>query len=279
MEISTKEKAQFREILLKALLAGAKVLKKKFLKVAFQYKGRANLVTEADFLSQKAVLAVIGRLAPLHDYQAEENAVRNTGSPFRWVIDPLDGTTNYAHGYPASCVSIVLLFQEEPLLGGIIDPFREECFIAEKGKGAFLNGKRIFVSKTKSLKESLLITGFAYDRHRHSHFYVERLRRFLLASHDIRRSGSAALDLAWIACGRADGFWEFRLNPWDVAAGWLLVEEAGGKVTDFSGKRWLSPNVFGPQTLATNGRIHSEMLSFFRGLRFPRDLVLKAAGF
>ncbi len=275
MEVSKSENTRFRKILLEALSAGAEVLKKKFRKVSFRYKGRANLVTEADVLSQKAILAVIRRFAPLHDYQAEENAVRNTGSLFRWVIDPLDGTTNYAHGYPASCVSIALLFKDQPIFGGVYDPFREERFIAEKGRGAFLNGKKISVSKIKSLKESLLITGFAYDRHRHSHFYVERLRKFLLASHDIRRSGSAALDLAWIACGRADGFWEFRLNPWDVAAGWLLVEEAGGKVTDFSGKRWSNPKVFGPQTLASNGRIHSEMLSFFKGFRFPKDLIPK----
>ncbi len=276
MKISKNEIARYQGVLLKALSAGAKVLKKKFLHVSIRYKGRANLVTEADILSQKAILSVIARLAPLHDYQAEENAVRNTGSPFRWVIDPLDGTTNYAHGYPASCVSIALLFKDKPILGGVEDPFRGERFIAEKNRGAFLNGKKISVSKTKLLRESLLITGFAYDRHRHSHFYVERLRKFLLASHDIRRSGSAALDLAWIACGRADGFWEFRLNPWDVAAGWLLVEEAGGRVTDFSGKRWSRPSVFGPQTLASNGRIHSEMLSFFKGLKFPKDL--KAAG-
>ena len=273
MEIPTNESARYRAILLKALAAGSRVLKNKFLSVSVRYKGRVNLVTEADLLSQKAILSVIERLAPLHDYQAEEDAVRDTGSPFRWVIDPLDGTTNYAHGYPASCVSIALLFKDKPILAGIEDPFRGERFIAEKGKGSFLNGKKIMVSGVQSLRESLLITGFAYDRHRHSHFYVERLRKFLLASHDIRRSGSAALDLAWISCGRADGFWEFRLNPWDVAAGWLLVEEAGGRVTDFSGRRWPHPKAFGPQTLASNGRIHSEMLAFFKGLKFPKDLA------
>ena len=273
MEIPRDESARYRAILLKALAAGARVLKDKFLSVSVRYKGRVNLVTEADLLSQKAILSVIERLAPSHDYQAEEDAVRDTGSSFRWVIDPLDGTTNYAHGYPASCVSIALLFKDKPILAGIEDPFRGERFIAEKGKGSFLNGKKIMVSGVKSLRESLLITGFAYDRHRHSHFYIERLRRFLLASHDIRRSGSAALDLAWIACGRADGFWEFRLNPWDVAAGWLLVEEAGGRVTDFGGRRWPHPKAFGPQTLASNGRIHSEMLAFFKGLKFPKDLA------
>lgn len=264
MKIPNKDSALFRQTLNEALDVSARILKRRFLRVSIQYKGRVNLVTEADFASQKAILDIFKRRVPAHDYQAEEQARRETGSPFCWVVDPLDGTTNYAHGFPVSCVSIALLFKGKPILAGIEDPFRGERFIAEKGRGAFLNGKRIHVSKTKSLRESLLITGFAYDRHKRSHFYVELFRKFLLASHDVRRTGSAALDLAWISCGRADGFWEFRLSPWDVAAGMLLVEEAGGKITDFKGRAWTDPALYGPQTLATNGLIHREMVSFFK---------------
>ena len=264
MKITDKEMGLFRKTLNEALDQATEILKKRFLRVSIQYKGRVNLVTEADFESQKAILSVFKRRVPFHDYQAEENAVRETGSPFQWVVDPLDGTTNYAHGFPASCVSIALLFRGKSILAGIADPFRHERFIAEKGRGAFLNGKRISVSKVKSLGESLLITGFPYDRHKRSHFYIDFFRRFLLASHDVRRVGSAALDLAWIACGRADGFWEFHLKPWDVAAGLLLIEEAGGKVTDFQGRVWKDKNLFGAETLATNGLIHQEMAGFFK---------------
>lgn len=264
MKITDKEMRLFRKTLNEALDGATQVLKKRFLRVSIQYKGRANLVTEADFESQKKILSIFKRHVPLHDYQAEENGIREAGSPFQWVVDPLDGTTNYAHGFPVSCVSIALLFHGKPLLAGIADPFRNERFIAEKGRGAFLNGKRIYVSRVKSLSESLLITGFPYDRHKRSHFYVDLFRRFLLASHDVRRLGSAALDLAWIACGRADGFWEFHLKPWDVSAGLLLVEEAGGRVTDFQGRIWKNTNSFGPETLATNGLIHREMTAFLK---------------
>jgi myo-inositol-1(or 4)-monophosphatase len=236
-------------------------MRKHFGHARIRYKGRANLVTQADVQSQAAILGLIKRRFPSHDYRAEEDAVRETGSEFLWIIDPLDGTTNYAHGYPASCVSIGLLKDGRPLLGGVYDPFREELFFAEKGRGARLNGGRIHVSRVPKLAESLLVTGFAYDRAERSRFYVEQFRRFMVRCHDVRRSGTAALDMAWTAAGRVDGFWELYLNPWDVAAGMLLVEEAGGRVTDFSGKVWTDPKTYGRQTLATNSRIHREMLA------------------
>jgi myo-inositol-1(or 4)-monophosphatase len=179
-----------------------------------------------------------------------------------WVIDPLDGTTNFAHTNPVCCVSIGLVDGEagRPVLGGIYDPFRDELFVAERKKGATMNGRRIRVSRTGNLEEALLVTGFPYDRQQHAEFYTKLYAEFMRRCHDVRRSGSAALDLAWVSCGRLDGYWEFKLNPWDVAAGRLLVEEAGGKVSDFSNRPWASLADFGKQTLATNGRIHARML-------------------
>lgn len=255
-----------RDALAEALDAAGKVLKERFGKVHARLKGRANLVTEADLASQKAVLSVIKRRCPGHDWRCEEDDVRDTGAEFVWVVDPLDGTTNYAHGYPASAVSVGVLRRGVPTLGGVHDPFRDERFTAERGKGARLNGKILKVSSPKKLDESLLVTGFAYDRgdQARSKFYVELYRRFMTASHDVRRSGAASLDMAWIAAGRADGFWERGLSPWDVAAGRLLVEEAGGRVSDFSGAEWVDLKEYGRETLATNGRIHDAMLKMIQ---------------
>lgn len=255
-----------KKVLLEALEASGNVLRKHFGKVSIRYKGPADLLTEADLASQDAILKIIRRKLPEHDYMAEEKEVRSTGSDYLWIIDPLDGTTNYAHGYPAACVSIGLLHRGKPLLGGIFDPFRNELFTAEKGRGASMNGRRMSVSRAESLSTSLLITGFPYDRSLNSHFYTEYYRQFMTDCHDIRRSGTAALDMAWIAAGRADGFWEFSLNPWDVAAGWLLVSEAGGRVSDFSGRPWGYPDNIGRQTLATNGRVHAGMLRKLRSI-------------
>jgi myo-inositol-1(or 4)-monophosphatase len=255
-----------RRALDQALTQGGEVLKKHFGKAKLEFKGRANIVTQADVQSQRAILDVLKRLCPEHDYKAEESGVRETGSDYLWLIDPLDGTTNYAHGYPASCVSIGLLHRGKPLLGGVLDPFRGERFTAERGKGARMNGRRLKVSAPARLEDSLLVTGFAYDRgeDERSRFYVELYRKFMVRCHDVRRSGAASLDLAWIAAGRADGFWESGLSPWDVAAGWLLVEEAGGKVSDFSGRPWTDVQTLGRQTLATNGRVHDAMLGIIR---------------
>lgn len=256
--------APLRSALHEALDKAGRVMRKRFGKVTMRYKGRANIVTAADLESQEAVLSVIRRRFPGHDFRAEEDAVKDTGSDFVWIIDPLDGTTNYAHGYPVSCVSIGLLHRRRPLVGGVYDPFRDELFAAEAGRGARLNGRKMSVSRIAGLESSLLITGFAYDRAERSRYYVEFYRKFMTLCHDVRRSGCAALDLAWIAAGRADGFWEFNLSPWDVAAGMLLVAEAGGKVTNFSGTPWTRYNEFGKETLATNGRVHGTMLAILK---------------
>lgn len=252
------------KVLKKCLLSAGKVLTSYFGKTSYSLKGHANLVTEADLKSQDAILAIMRREFPGHDYMAEENCRKILGSDCLWVIDPLDGTTNYAHGFPAACVSIGMLKKGEPCVGGVFDPFRKELFMAAKGRGTVLNDRKVRVSSTPSLGKSLLLTGFPYDRAGKAAFYCSFYSDFLEICHDIRRSGSAALDLAWTAAGRADGYWEFNLKPWDVSAGMLLVEEAGGKVTDFEGKKWKNAADYGRQTLASNGKIHGQVLKIIQ---------------
>ncbi|MEK7389952.1 MAG: inositol monophosphatase family protein [Elusimicrobiota bacterium] len=250
-----------RALLTKALLRAGAVLRRRFGKVSYVQKRRADLLTAADLESQSAILGAIRGAFPNDDYKSEENAVKLTDAEHLWIIDPLDGTTNFAHGYPVSCVSIGVLKRGKPFLGGVYDPFRDELFLAEKGRGATLNGKALAVSTTRTVSSALLITGFAYDRAERADYYLARFKTFITRSHDVRRSGSAALDMAWVAAGRADGFWEFKLNPWDVCAGLLLVTEAGGRVTDFRNRPWTEWRTMGEETLATNSRVHAEMLS------------------
>ena len=259
-----RDDSDLRRTLIGALEGSGRILLRGFGRTSFRLKGRANLITEVDRASEEQIVRRILRDFPDHDYITEERPPRRGGSEFLWIVDPLDGTTNYAHGYPAACVTIGLFHRGRPLLAGTLDPFRGELFFARKSRGCFINGRRARVSRTAKLEDSLLITGFPYDRAERSHFYVEYYRKFMTLSHDVRRSGSAALDMAWIAAGRADGYWEFNLSPWDVAAGLLLVEEAGGKVSDFSGSAWNSVEGLGKQTLATNGRVHSAMLKILR---------------
>ncbi len=258
--------ALFRRTLLDALRAGGRQLKGGFGKARVRYKslGRANALTQVDLAAEKAILRVIRSRFPEHDFLAEERATRRSGAEYLWVIDPLDGTLNFAHGFPVCCVSIALLRGLAPLIGGVYDPFREEFFLAEAGRGATLNGRRIRVSRVRKIEDGLLATGFPYDRDVRATLYSEWVRRFLCRAQDLRRGGSAALDLAWVAAGRLDGYWELRLNPWDVAAGLLLVREAGGNVTDLSGKPWTALESFGKETVASNGRIQQAMLDLLK---------------
>lgn len=233
-----------------------------FGKVAIEYKGDVDLVTVADRSSEALIVSRIRKEWPQHDLMGEEGSRQETGSDFRWYVDPLDGTTNFAHGYPVFCVSIALEYKGERIAGVIYDPTRDEMFAAEKGSGSRLNGRPIHVSKTQRLAEALVATGFpSHKRHKNPniHFY----HQITLRSHGVRRAGSAALDLCCVACGRYDAFWEFNLNPWDTAAGVLLVEEAGGKVTNFaSGPFAISSR----EVLASNVLLHDELLTEFKNI-------------
>jgi myo-inositol-1(or 4)-monophosphatase len=246
--------------------------------VATEYKGDVDLVTEADRASEKLIVERLSAVFPGHGICGEEGARRGLDAEYRWYVDPLDGTTNFAHGFPVFCVSLGLEHRPagtaadadgELVAGVIYDPLRDEMFIAEKGQGAWLNGRKLQVSRTNTLSEALLATGFP-SRKRHVspniHFYHE----FTLRSHGVRRAGSAALDLAYTASGRIDGFWEFHLNPWDTAAGALLVVEAGGTMSRFDGTPFqLNSN----EVLATNGLLREELISMFADLFAGRDLL------
>jgi myo-inositol-1(or 4)-monophosphatase len=221
------------------------------------YKGEINLVTEVDKASEGMITSKINHLFPDHDILAEEFTSTNKGSDFRWIVDPLDGTINYAHGYPVFCVSIALQRLDKIVLGIIYNPMLEEIFEAEKGKGALLNGRQIHVSNTGKIGESLLATGFPYDIRDDSESALNYFNTMIMKVRGIRRAGSAALDLAYLADGRFDGFWELKLNPWDTAAGWLMVEEAGGIVTDLRGKAYYLES---PVILASNGKIHEQIM-------------------
>jgi myo-inositol-1(or 4)-monophosphatase len=221
-----------------------------------RYKGdEVDLVTQADRRSEELIVARLNKYFPCHAVAAEEGTGKETSSEFRWHVDPLDGTTNFAHGYPCFCVSIALAQRETLLAAVVFNPFYKELFTAARGEGAAFNGKKIHVSKVTSLSTSLLCTGFPV-RNRKASPNLQYYGDFTQRSHGVRRDGSAALDLACVAMGRFDAFWEFNLQKWDTAAGVLLVEEAGGRVSDFDGKPY---QLGGPIILATNGLIHEEM--------------------
>lgn len=236
--------------------AGTFLLERLYDRHIIQYKGEINLVTEADRLSEALIVERIRREFSMHDFLTEESAETANGSDFRWIIDPLDGTTNYAHGYPVFCVSIALEVKGVIMLGAVYNPMLDELFMAERGEGAFLNGRRLNVSRTEMLSRSLLATGFPYDIREDRNNNINYFKAMALSAQAIRRAGSAALDLAYLAAGRFDGFWELKLMPWDTAAGWLLVEEAGGRVTDLRGDPF---HLRSRNMLASNGLIHDEM--------------------
>jgi myo-inositol-1(or 4)-monophosphatase len=248
--------------------AGALLLDSFHRRIGFEYKGDVDLITEADRASEKLITNRLHALWPNHGILGEEGTRRDSGGEYQWYVDPLDGTTNFAHGFPVFCVSMGLEHKGELVAGVLYDPTRDELFAAEQGSGAFLNHQRIHVSRTKKLMESLLATGFpSHKRHKNPniHFY----HQITLRSHGVRRAGSAALDLASVACGRVDGFWEFNLNSWDTAAGVVLVREAGGIVTRSDGSRF---NIDSRETLATNGIIHEELMALMADIFAGRNL-------
>jgi myo-inositol-1(or 4)-monophosphatase len=239
-----------------------------FGKVEVEYKGDVDLVTAADRETEKLVVERLRALWPQHDITGEEGTSTNTGSAFRWYIDPLDGTTNFAHGYPVFCVSIALEKNGERIAAVTYDPTRNELFAAEKGGGTRLNGRKVHVSRVDSLAESLIATGFpSHKRHKNPniHFY----HQITLRSHGVRRAGSAALDLSYVACGRYDGYWEFNLNPWDTAAGVLLVQEAGGTVTGL----YQAPfRLESREVVASNTVLHEQLSRELQTILEGRDL-------
>jgi myo-inositol-1(or 4)-monophosphatase len=237
-------------------------------RVAIEYKGEADLVTEADRGSEELIRKRIRVLWPHHDIMGEEQGLIDTGSEYRWYIDPLDGTTNFAHSFPMFCVSMGLEYQGQMIAGVVYDPTRDELFSAERDGGAFLNDAPIHVSKVATLKESLVATGFP-SKKRHENPNIHFYHQITLRSHGVRRAGSAALDLCYVAAGRLDAFWEFNLNPWDTSAGVLIVEEAGGEVTGFDGAPF---KIDSRETLASNGALHPELLQEFQAIFAGRGL-------
>ncbi len=260
-----------------ALEAGALVRNFYQKGVATEYKGDVDLVTEADRSSEKLIVERLHQQFPDHGIYGEEGTRDNIESEYRWYVDPLDGTTNFAHGFPVFCVSLGLEHRpagiapdaDGTLTAGIVyDPMRDELFIAEKGRGAYLNGKKIHASRINDLAECLMATGFP-SRKRHENPNIHFYQQITLRSHGVRRAGSAALDLAYTACGRFDGYWEFNLNPWDTSAGVLLVQEAGGTVTTFDGGPF---RLNSKEVLATNGLILNEVKTLFQAMFAGRDL-------
>jgi myo-inositol-1(or 4)-monophosphatase len=241
-------------------------------RVPFELKGEFDLVTEADRASERLVVERLRSHFPSHTIVAEEGGGHESASEYRWYVDPLDGTTNFAHGFPMFNVTLGLARAGEVIAGVIYDPVRQEMFAAERGAGAYLNNRRIHVSGSKQLSDSLASTGFPSRKRHHNvniHFYYQ----LAMASHGVRRTGSAAIDLAYVASGRLDFFWEFGLKPWDMAAGTLLVEEAGGRVSDMRGA---AHTVAGSEhLLADNGALHEQVLAMFEKIfagRFPVEM-------
>ncbi len=237
-------------------------------RIGWEYKGDVDLVTDADRTAEALITERIRARWPRHDLIGEEGARFESGSEYRWYVDPLDGTTNFAHGFPVFCVSLGLERKGQRIAGVLYDPTRDELFAAEKASGAYLNNRRMHVSKVKNVAECLCATGFPSHR-RHKNPNIFFYHQITLMTHGVRRAGSAALDLASVACGRLDAFWEFNLNPWDTAAGALLVEEAGGKITNMSGGKW---QLDSRETLASNGLVHADFVRIMQDIMAGRDL-------
>jgi myo-inositol-1(or 4)-monophosphatase len=250
---------EYKDLAIKAAQTAGKILMDHLNRgVKMGYKGKFNVITEVDHLSEETIVRMIHGQYPRHQIIAEEGHGKGKSAKIRWLVDPLDGTTNYAHGFPSFCASIGLEVNGEVILGVVYDPFHEEMFFAEKGEGTFLNNRPITVSKIEKLKDSLVVTGFNWRSLRKN---LQHFNSFSLRAQGVRRTGSAALDLCYVAMGRFEGYWELMLSPWDMAAGSLIVTEAGGKVTNCRGGSF---SIYSKQILATNGRIHNEMIEVLK---------------
>lgn len=253
-----------KDTLIKAMLEAGKILKENF---AGNFKITSkdvisNLVTEIDKKSEEKIFEIIRNDFPDHNILSEESGSILRRSDYKWIIDPIDGTVNYAHSIPITCVSIAVEKNGEVILGAVYNPLMDEFFFAEKGKGAFFNDAKISVSHNRDIRRALLVTGFPYNSSSYKPDPVSTFKKFVMRDVPIRRLGSAALDLCWTACGRFEGFWEYNLNAWDVAAGCLILKEAGGVITDFGGREH---SIYGKEILATNGLIHEKMLEVING--------------
>ncbi|MBS1750755.1 MAG: inositol monophosphatase [Bacteroidetes bacterium] len=255
-----------KTVLLQATEVAGQIMKESF-NTSFAItnkEGLNNLVTEVDHASERAIFNVIQKNFPDHFILSEESGEIVTDSPYKWIIDPIDGTINYANGIPICCVSIAVEYGEKIILGAVYNPFLDELFFAEKDKGATLNGKPIKVSAQTEVDHACLVTGFPYTYLNEPNGPLVVFEKLIRNGVPVRRLGSAAIDLCWVAAGRFDGFYEHKLNAWDSAAGFLIVEEAGGTITDFSGK-YYSP--YQPQIIASNGKIHDGLLDYVNGRR------------
>lgn len=246
-----------KDVLLQALAqAGALILKHFNGPFAVSHKDEVNnLVTEVDQASEQLITSIIKTAYPNHGFIGEEYGAHDADADYKWIVDPIDGTVNYAHGIPLCCISIGLMKEDTTIMGGVYNPMMNELFFAEKGKGATLNGVPITVSKKDDFSKAFLVTGFPY-RFPDGQNPFSIFERLVTSGIPVRRLGSAALDLCWVACGRFDGFWEFNLNAWDVAAGYLIVAEAGGRVSNFKGQEG---NIWDKETIATNGLLHEPL--------------------
>ena len=257
---------EFLEVAMDVAASAGKLLRDGIDKITWvKHKGEINLVTEMDIKSEELIKDTIQRAYPDHQILAEESDIPKKDAAFRWIIDPLDGTMNYAHGYPIFCVSVALEIEGMVEIGAVYDPMRDELFTGRRGGGAVMNGKPITVSQTSQLNDSLLATGFSYDIRTSEANNIDNWNAMIVRAQAVRRAGSAALDLCYTAMGRFDGFWELKLHPWDVAAGALIVQEAGGTVTHLGGEPF---SIYSQEILASNGKIHSEMIAVLsRGIR------------
>lgn len=262
----------FRAVLEEAISAAGVIVQRRFQGdfVIDHKDGINNLVTEVDKQAEATIIRIISRHFPQHTILSEEAGLLEQHSDFTWLVDPIDGTVNFAHGIPLCCVSIALAYKKQLLLGSVFNPMMGERFFAEKGRGATLNGKPIRVSAKEDFARACLVTGFPYRMPEFGDHPVKVFERAIMHGLPVRRLGSAAIDLCWVACGRFDGFWEYNLSPWDIAAGYLIVEEAGGVITDFEGRPY---DIFDKETLATNGLIHQPLRNLIRNTEQEEGII------
>jgi myo-inositol-1(or 4)-monophosphatase len=254
--------SKLKKVLLKAIKQAGKIAESGFnKKKQVNYKAETDLVTEIDIACEKKIINIIKNSFPCHDILAEESQAASLNNDYKWIIDPIDGTTNYFHNFPIYAVSIAIEYKKEIIMGAVYSPYMKELFFAEKNKGAYLNKEKIKVSKEKDLIKSLLATGFPYDVKTSKNNNINLFLSFIKSAQAVRRAGAASLDLCYTACGRFDGFWELKLKPWDMAAGYLILKEAGGYITNFNKTDF---TIYNNTVIASNKHIHEQMTTIIQ---------------